>query len=81
MWCEGDQDIEEVTVIREFFAPRVFLLFIVLWAILWSATIVYIRATKTDRKRFIRHATAPFVSGATTLVVVILFIAALTFFN
>jgi hypothetical protein len=70
-----------IQMIREFWAPRVLIIFFVLWAISWAAMFVYIRANQSDRKRFIRHATAPFISGAATFVSVVVFLAAVTFFN
>jgi hypothetical protein len=68
-------------MVREFFAPRVMVLFVVLWAILWGAMLLYIRSTKEKRARVIRHATAPIFSAIATFVVVVVFLAALTYFN
>lgn len=68
-------------MIREFFVPRVFIIFLVLWGVLSAALCAWSYATRSKRKRFITAAWIPAISGVVSLVVTIVILVFIEVFN
>lgn len=68
-------------MIREFFVPRVFIIFIALWAGLATVLMVWSYATKKDQKKFLTLARIPAISGLIALVLTVALMFFVAVFN
>lgn len=67
-------------MIREFWSPRVAIVFWVLWVVLTLALMLWSYANKSDRRTILKGVRAPIVSGVLALllcVVMVIFLEAL----
>jgi len=55
-------------LIREFFAPRMALFFVLFAALVWAGLYVWIMASTKQHRRWLTHARIPFIAGAISLV-------------
>ena len=57
-------------MIREFFAPRLVLLFLCVFGLLWTALFLAIKSSAEQRIGWLTHARAPAAAAAASLVII-----------
>ncbi|HEX4585828.1 MAG TPA: hypothetical protein VH183_13445 [Burkholderiaceae bacterium] len=54
-------------MIREFFAPRLALIFFVLTALIWVGLFAWLKGSKKQHRRWLTHARLPIIAGVASL--------------
>jgi hypothetical protein len=68
-------------MIREFFAPRVALFFLLFAALVWVGLYVSMMASRKPHRRWLTHARIPFVALAISLVLTVGLVFVIQFLN
>ena len=58
-------------MIREFFAPRFTLVFVLLLLLIWFALFVWLKGSSKQHRRWLTHARLPLIAAAVSLLLTI----------
>jgi glucan phosphoethanolaminetransferase (alkaline phosphatase superfamily) len=68
-------------MLREFFAPRVVMIFVLYFFLIWGMCVVWLKTNKRTHRKWLTHAKAPFVAAVVSFICTAVMAILLQFFN